>query len=161
LPTDREDDMSRYAAIPVQPGEFESDEDLLALDADGWDEPLSEYQRWLSWYKPCAIRCDADHHRAVAEVERLQGLPGNVDIDEAIDLLMTLMAAYRGRPWEELADDYRCGALMVDDQRDPIVRFGNGETGRANALAYTRAIRAGDTEKAAEIMRGCRARMSK
>jgi hypothetical protein len=39
--------------------------------------------------------------------------------------------------------------------------FGRGEEGKKNALAYTRAIRAGDTERAVEIARRCRAAMAK
>lgn len=85
-------DAARYAEIPVQPGEFGSDENLLALDADGWDK---------------------------------------------LDL------------------------LRAENEGDPTVSFGRGEEGKKNALAYARAIRAGDTEKAAEIARRCRARMPK
>jgi hypothetical protein len=120
-----------------------------------------EYERWLSWYKPCCIRTDHEHHRATAEIERLLALPSSAEMDEAIDLLGTLVVAYRNRPWEEAADDYRCCALRVDDQLDPLVTFGDGETGRANALAYTRAIQAGDLDKAIEIIRGCRAMLPK
>jgi hypothetical protein len=122
---------------------------------------LNEYQRLLTEFEPRAVREDAEHHRAVAEIERLQGMPSTAAVDEMIDLLATLVVAYEGRSWEEPADNYRVAALMVDDQLDPTLSFGRGEAGRENALAYTRAIRAGNKDKAVEIMRRCRASMPK
>ncbi|HYA17642.1 MAG TPA: hypothetical protein VEF06_09260 [Bryobacteraceae bacterium] len=38
LTAEKESDSSAYAAMPPRPDEFRSDEDLLAWEAEGWEQ---------------------------------------------------------------------------------------------------------------------------
>jgi HTH-type transcriptional regulator / antitoxin HigA len=45
------------------------------------------------------IRTDADHHRALAEIERLWGAADGTPEGDKLDILVTLVEAYEERRW--------------------------------------------------------------
>jgi HTH-type transcriptional regulator/antitoxin HigA len=45
------------------------------------------------------IRTDADHQRALREIERLWGAPEKTPEGDALDVLVTLVNAYEGQRW--------------------------------------------------------------
>ena len=45
------------------------------------------------------IRTDADHHRALREIERLWGAPERTPQGDALDVLITLVNAYEEQRW--------------------------------------------------------------
>jgi len=54
-----------------------------------------------------STRDDADHHRILAEIERLWGAEANTPEGDRLDVLMTLADAYERSQWPDPASNAR------------------------------------------------------
>ncbi len=88
------------------------------------------------------IRTDADHERALAEIERLWGAPQETPEGDTLDVLLTLVHAYEEQRWPM-------------DLPDPIgaIRFRLEQQGK-DARALIGLI--GSRSRVYEVMRGQR-----